>query len=306
MKQLRLRALDPRAPAELEWVAQGMQATVIEVEGKAIGRSLHSLDWLRERVRWHLAHPCAAVWLVLDGERILGHSIVRAEGQGADRHGLVVTTYVLPAARRRGIAQQLLDHDEAWMRGQGLTRVAHLDRRQQPPADRALRAPGISHQRAGGARDHANADGLPGARAAMRPSSAAVPFMSTLANLCILAACALPIVCVGIAKRTGFGRRRKDGGYDNHDPRGWLDKQSGLAARANAAQLNSFEALPLFIAGVLIAQQAGAAQARVDALAIGFVLVRIVYIAMYLADKQLARSAVWTLGVGLSVALFFV
>lgn len=130
--------------------------------------------------------------------------------------------------------------------------------------------------------------------------------MTTVANLCILAACALPVICAGIAKRTGFGRRRKDGGYDNYDPRSWLAKQTGLAARANAAQANGFEALPLFIAGVLVAQQAGAAQSTVDALAIAFVLTRIAYIAMYLTDKQLARSLVWTVGVGLCVALFFV
>lgn len=130
--------------------------------------------------------------------------------------------------------------------------------------------------------------------------------MSTLANLCILAACALPVICAGMAKRTGFGRRRKDGGYDNHDPRAWLAKQGGLARRADAAQANGFEALPLFIAGVLIAQQGGAAQATVDGLAIAFVITRLVYIGMYLADRQLARSAVWTVGVVLSVALFFV
>lgn len=130
--------------------------------------------------------------------------------------------------------------------------------------------------------------------------------MTTVANLCILAACALPIVCAGIAKRSGFGRRRKDGGYDNHDPRGWLAQQTGLARRADAAQQNGFEALPLFIAGVLVAQQGGAAQGTVDALALAFVIARIGYIAAYLADRQLARSAVWTLGVGLSVALFFV
>lgn len=130
--------------------------------------------------------------------------------------------------------------------------------------------------------------------------------MTTIANLCILAACALPIVCAGIAKRAGFGKRRRDGGYDNHDPRGWLAKQSGRVARANAAQLNSFEALPLFIAGVLVAQQGGAAQGTVDGLAIAFVLTRLVYIGMYLADKQLARSLVWTVGVGFCVALFFV
>jgi uncharacterized MAPEG superfamily protein len=130
--------------------------------------------------------------------------------------------------------------------------------------------------------------------------------MTTLANLCILAACALPIVCAGIAKRPGFGKKRRDGGYDNHDPRAWLAKQTGLSARANAAQQNGFEALPLFIAGVLVAQQGGAAQGTVDALALAFVLVRLLYIGLYLADKQLARSGVWTVGVGLCVALFFV
>lgn len=130
--------------------------------------------------------------------------------------------------------------------------------------------------------------------------------MTTLANLCILAACALPIVCAGIAKSTGWGKKRRDGGYDNHDPRAWLAQQSGRAARANAAQANGFEALPLFIAGVLIAQQSGANQGTVDALAAGFVAARVAYIACYLADQQMARSLIWTVGVGLSVALFFV
>ena len=75
--------------------------------------------------------------------------------------------------------------------------------------------------------------------------------MSTLANTCILIACLLPIVCAGIAKSTGFGKKRRDGGYDNHDPRAWAAKQTGRTARANNAQANGFEALPLFIAGVL-------------------------------------------------------
>lgn len=130
--------------------------------------------------------------------------------------------------------------------------------------------------------------------------------MSTVANYCVLVACLLPPVCALLAKRSGIGRPRKDGGYDNHDPRGWLARQGGLAARANAAQMNGFEALPLFIAGVLMAQQAGVAQATVDGIAIAFVLTRLVYIAMYLADRQLARSLVWTLGMGLSISLFFV
>ena len=130
--------------------------------------------------------------------------------------------------------------------------------------------------------------------------------MSTIANLCILTACLLPVVCAGIAKSTGFGKKRRDGGYDNHDPRAWLAKQTGRAARANAAQANSFEALPLFIAGVLIAQQAGANQGTVDMLAMAFIATRVAYIVSYLADQQMARSLIWTVGVGLSVALFFV
>jgi len=130
--------------------------------------------------------------------------------------------------------------------------------------------------------------------------------MTTIANVCLIAAALLPIVCAGIAKKSGFGKRRRDGGYDNHDPRGWLARQQGVSARANAAQANGFEALPLFIAGVLAAQQQGAAQGTVDALALAFVTTRIVYIACYLADQDKARSLVWVLGLGLSIALFFV
>ncbi len=127
----------------------------------------------------------------------------------------------------------------------------------------------------------------------------------TIANFCIIVACMLPIVCAGLAKSSGFGRPRREGGYDNHDPRAWLAKQSGRQARANAAQANSFEALPLFIAGVLVAQQLHAPQARVDGLALGFIAARLAYIAAYLGDKPSLRSAIWFLGVACSVGLFF-
>lgn len=130
--------------------------------------------------------------------------------------------------------------------------------------------------------------------------------MISLAHLSILVACALPIVCAGIAKSKGWGKPRREGGYDNHDPRAWLAQQTGRTARANNAQANSFEALPLFIAGVLVAQQGHAAQGTVDALALGFVAARVAYIGLYVADVQLWRSVVWTLGFGLAAALFFV
>lgn len=127
----------------------------------------------------------------------------------------------------------------------------------------------------------------------------------TIAYYSIIAACLLPIVCAGLAKSGGFGRSRRDGGYDNHDPRAWLAQQSGWQARANAAQANSFEALPLFIAGVLVAHQLQAPQATVDALSLGFLAARAVYIWLYVTDKPSLRSLVWFIALGCSVALFF-
>jgi uncharacterized MAPEG superfamily protein len=127
----------------------------------------------------------------------------------------------------------------------------------------------------------------------------------TTAHVCILLACLLPIACAGIAKAGMFGLPRSQGGYDNHDPRAWLARQTGYRARANAAQANSFEALPLFIAGVLVAHQTGAAQSLVDGLALAFVGLRVAYIALYVGDRNVARSLVWAAALGCCVTLLF-
>jgi len=125
----------------------------------------------------------------------------------------------------------------------------------------------------------------------------------TIANSCIIVASLLPIICAGLAKSQASGKPRR--GYDNHDPRAWLARQGGWQARANAAQQNGFEALPLFIAGVLVAQQLQAPQARIDALALGFIAARLVYCVAYLADYAALRSLCWLAGVVISIALFF-
>jgi uncharacterized MAPEG superfamily protein len=77
----------------------------------------------------------------------------------------------------------------------------------------------------------------------------------------------------------------------------------GWQARANSAQDNSFEALPLFIAAVVLSQQVGVPQGTIDALAVAFVACRVLYIALYVTDRAPARSVVWALGQGLSIAL---
>ncbi|MFG6433319.1 MAPEG family protein [Roseateles sp. LYH14W] len=128
----------------------------------------------------------------------------------------------------------------------------------------------------------------------------------TISQLCLLVACALPVVCASLAKSKGFGKRRRDGGFDNNHPREWLAKLDGWQARANAAQANSWEALPVFIAGLFVAHQHQAAQGTVDALALGFIAARLGYIGLYVADQASLRSLLWVAGLGASAALFFV
>jgi len=122
----------------------------------------------------------------------------------------------------------------------------------------------------------------------------------TLAHWCVLVAALLPISCAWIAKAGRFGFR------ENRDPRAWLAQQSGWRARANAAQANSFEALPFFIGAVLIAHQVQAPQRWVDTLALAFIALRVVYMALYLADKATLRSLAWTGGVACCVALVLI
>jgi uncharacterized MAPEG superfamily protein len=120
----------------------------------------------------------------------------------------------------------------------------------------------------------------------------------TIAYWCVLFMGLLPIVAAGIAKK-GFE------GYDNGMPRQWLAMQTGFRARANAAQANLFESLPLFFAAVIIASMANAPQNRVDLLAIGFVLTRITYLICYLVNWPTTRSIVWLTGLVCVAAIFF-
>jgi len=128
----------------------------------------------------------------------------------------------------------------------------------------------------------------------------------TVAYWCVLVAGVLPIVCAGIAKWGMFGKSRKEGGYDNHNPRQWLASQTDWRARANAAQANSFEAFPLFMGAVIIAHQLAAQQARLDILAFVFVVLRMLYIMLYVSGQANVRSIVWSLALLTNVGIFFV
>jgi uncharacterized MAPEG superfamily protein len=127
----------------------------------------------------------------------------------------------------------------------------------------------------------------------------------TIAYWCVFVAVLLPFACAFMAKAPAFGRSRKEGGFDNANPRAWLAQQTDWQARANAAQANSFEALPFFIGAVIVAHQLNAAQGIVDILAIIWLTLRIMYIAMYVGGLPTVRSAIWALAFLVNAGIFF-
>jgi uncharacterized MAPEG superfamily protein len=127
----------------------------------------------------------------------------------------------------------------------------------------------------------------------------------TIAHWSMLIMALMPIICAGIAKSGRFTVSRRDGGFDNHHPRNWLNAQTGWRARANAAQAHTFEALPFFFAAVLIAQYLQAPQTRLDMLAVLFVFLRTVFVALYVGDLPKMRTTVWTLAFLVNIGILF-
>lgn len=123
----------------------------------------------------------------------------------------------------------------------------------------------------------------------------------SVADGCILAAALIPLLFTGIAKFGDSGR-----GFDNRVPRNFQAGLSGWRARAHWAHQNGMEAFPLFAAAVLLAEFRGAPQAWIDALALGFIVLRLIYGALYITDRAGLRSVVWALGFLCCVGLFVI
>ena len=122
----------------------------------------------------------------------------------------------------------------------------------------------------------------------------------TLAYWMILAAAFLPYTATLYSKLAGGGGKT----YDNSAPRAQAETLPPQRKRAHWAQLNGFEAFPAFAAGVIVAHLAGATQSCIDALAVAFVVLRVIYTFLYIHDKPTARSLVWFAGFLCVVGLF--
>jgi len=121
----------------------------------------------------------------------------------------------------------------------------------------------------------------------------------TIGYWCVLIAAILPYIFVVSAKRLVPG-------YNNHDPRGYSEQLTGWPKRAYYAQINGFEAFAPFAAGVIIAHQMVALQSHIDVLAVSFILARILYGILYIANIALLRTLVWALGFACTIGLYFI
>ena len=119
----------------------------------------------------------------------------------------------------------------------------------------------------------------------------------TIADWCVLAAgLGVPFLFTIYAKSSK--------GFDNNQPRVYMDRIEGTRKRAYWAVQNGYETFPLFLAAVLLAERATVTQGTVDTVAMGFVACRLVYGLLYITDKASLRSAVWVASMACIVTLF--
>ncbi|HCN16987.1 hypothetical protein DVY93_09965 [Psychrobacter sp. CCUG 69069] len=127
-----------------------------------------------------------------------------------------------------------------------------------------------------------------------------VPDIAASAIWAMVVASLLPLLMALTAKIIG--------GFsltDNAHPRDFLQRTTGAAARANAAQQNSYETLPVFLAAVLVAMLFFVPQLIINTLAWLYVLIRIGYCAAYITNLATFRSILWVLSIACCLMLFY-
>lgn len=127
-----------------------------------------------------------------------------------------------------------------------------------------------------------------------------IPDTSAAAIWAMVVASLLPVSMAMIAKVFGGFNLS-----DNAHPRDFLQHTTGAAARANAAQQNSYETLAVFLVAVLVAMLFFVPQFIINTLAWLYVLIRIGYCVAYIANLAMFRSILWVLSIACCLMLFY-
>jgi uncharacterized MAPEG superfamily protein len=120
----------------------------------------------------------------------------------------------------------------------------------------------------------------------------------TIAEWMLLAAVLITLLTLAPFKPLGYRE------FDNAKPRDPAFWSTPLRARALNAHLNGIETFPFFAAAVLLAEFRAAPQHLIDLLAIGFVVLRLLYVAAYLLNYPWTRTLIWNAGFAVNLAIF--
>ncbi|HWA88715.1 MAG TPA: MAPEG family protein [Rhizomicrobium sp.] len=121
----------------------------------------------------------------------------------------------------------------------------------------------------------------------------------TLAEWMIFAAVLLYLLTLAPVKVVGRPR------FDNSHPRDPAFYTPGIRASALGAHINGIETFPFFAAAVLLAEFRHRPQHWIDLLAIAFIVLRLAFVAAYLADRPTLRTLLWNFGFAVNTAIFF-
>jgi uncharacterized MAPEG superfamily protein len=120
----------------------------------------------------------------------------------------------------------------------------------------------------------------------------------TVAEWMLLAAVLIYLLTLAPFKPLGWRE------FDNAKPRDPAFWSEPLRARALGAHINGIETFPFFAAAVLLAEFRNVPQHPIDALAAAFVLLRLAFVAAYLANFPWTRTLIWNAGFAANLAIF--
>jgi uncharacterized MAPEG superfamily protein len=121
----------------------------------------------------------------------------------------------------------------------------------------------------------------------------------TLAEWMIFAAIIVYLLTLAPVKAVGYKT------FDNSNPRDPAFYKPGIATRALGAHVNGMETFPFFALSILLAEFRRLPQHWIDALAVAFVAIRLLFVFAYLSNRSTIRTLLWNLGFAVNTALFF-
>jgi ribosomal protein S18 acetylase RimI-like enzyme len=127
--EISIRELNPDSESEILLVAQRMRETLIEVLGEEKGTAFYTMEWLVDRVRWHLdSSQTAAKIFLIEGyqQQIIGHAIARIETDSeGSSFGYFSTIFIEGNSRKQGLAQALIETVEAWLMSMKMPKIVY-------------------------------------------------------------------------------------------------------------------------------------------------------------------------------------